>query len=395
MAEPTEDGGATGSQNQDAALDVRTVTAKKGPQRDPKLVERDELLADMDARIEERRRQENEEFLRSNDVDPRAFILAQQMAREAAGQPLDTDTPPQEEEGTEYIEPIAQQRPVKVDAQRVSNKGDDPLGDFVVRVNGKPMFKTLVDGQEKLIPLENARAQLQKHLAADIRLQQAAERTRQLDARQAAIQATESTLRSRSQPTAQAPVDDGVLDNEATEIVRSLVNEPEDKAAARLAQTLKKIRQAATPQVDVEAISKRAADVAEARVVERENTKALSAGFETFTKDYPDIAADPELFAQADRRTDAIAQEHPEWSPGKVMMEAGAQTRAWLKSIGAPVRTQPNVAGQPNNRQQRKENLRPMPTTRTARPAATTEQSDRQSPQDAMAEIRKSRGQPS
>jgi hypothetical protein len=75
------------------------------------------------------------------------------------------------------------------------------------------------------------------------------------------------------------------------------------------------------------------------------------------------------------------------------MVEAGKQTRLWLKSIGAPVRQSPSNGQQPNNRQQRKENLRPMPAARTVRPAAALEQNAQQTPSEAVAEMRKSRGQ--
>jgi hypothetical protein len=317
------------------------------------------------------------------------------MQAEAATPGEETPAAEVPEEGTEYVEPIEPQAtaPTARPAERVSNKGEDPLGQYVVRVDGKPMFKTLVDGKEELIPLDRARQQLQKHLAADVRLQQAAELRKQLDARAAALQATEAQLKSR-QSTAPAPTELN-FDAEAIEIVRSLVTEPEDKAAARLAQTLKAFRQASAP-VDVDAITKKAAEVATRTLEEREQSRALKSGFDTFTSSYKDIASDPELFAIADRKTDAIAAEHPEWSPGEVMLEAGKQTREWLKSIGAPVKetVDPKIpGGAPSNRQQRKESLRPMPTPRTARPAATEENDRPATAADVVAEMRKSRGQ--
>jgi hypothetical protein len=396
MVEPTEDGGATGSHTVDPALAESTSSVKKVPQRDPKLVERDTLLADMDAKIEAARAAENEAFLRDSGADPQRLMLARQMEREANGEATIADGAQAEEleDGAQFVEPIRQAAPEKREAQRISNKGDDPLGDFVIRVNGKPMFKTLVDGQEKLIPLDTARAQLQKHLSADIRLQQAATRNKELDNRAAVLRATEERLKHQAAAPARQAVDDATLDTEAVELVRSLVSEPEDKAAARLAKTLKTIRQASVPQIDVDGIVKRAGDEAEARIVARDNEKAMGSGFKAFETAYPDIVADPDLFASADRRTDAIAQEHPEWAPEQVMVEAGRQTHEWMKSIGIPVRAVPNGGQSPSNRQQRKEGLRPMPTPRQARPAQAPEQSDRQSPSDAVAEMRKARGQP-
>lgn len=406
MTEPTQKTGGD-AQNVDETVDAAAPTRSNAPQkpgRDPKLSERDALLAKIDQQVVDMRERENEEFLRSADVDPRAAALAVQMAKEARGEPVDTDrghrnlaaaggeeTPP---EGTTFVEPIVDDAAAQArEAVRISNKGEDPLGDYVVRVDGKPMFRTIVDGKESLIPLDRARAQLQKHLAADIRLQHAAERQKQLDAREQSIRNVEATLKTRTQPSATAPADDAAIDAQAVELVRSLVSEPEDKAAVKLAKTLKAIRQAPAP--DSETIVAQAADRAVRTIAERDNQRALNTGLQQFTKDYPDIAGDPDLFNLADRKTNAIAEEHPEWSPGEVMLEAGKQTREWLKSLSAPVKA-PGAAPkgeQPNNRQQRKQNLVPMPQSHTARPAATEEAPREQSPQDVMAEIRKSRGQ--
>jgi len=389
------------SQNPQPGIDPKAA-GPKTRERDPFLSARDALLADMDAKIEARREQEQEEFLSSSDVDPKAWLLHRQMQAEARGQALETETPPETneeptdlEDGTDRVEPMAPvvaAPKVAKPAERISTKGEDPLGEYVVRKDGKPMMKLMVYGQEKLVPLEVARAELQKIGAGDERLRQAAARQKELDARAEQLRRTEAELASRaSRPTANAaPVDD---DKEAIEIVRSLVTDTEDKAAARLAKTLKAIRQAPQPQVDVDAIAKRAAEVAEQKFAERETNRALQVGFETFTRDYRDIASDPELFAIADGKTDGIAAEHPEWSPGEVMLEAGRQTHAWMQRLG--MKTSAPPVPPISNRQQRKEGLRPMPTPRTARTAVAPETDGRQSPSDVMAEIRKSRGQAS
>jgi hypothetical protein len=383
----------TDPQNETAALDTTedsaSTPARKAPGRDPRLIERDELLASMDAKIEARRQEEHDQFLRSVDVDPRAAAFAAAMEKEAQGegQELPVRKAPVPEVRAEAIKPDAAEV-AAAEAVRISNKGDDPLGDYVVRVEGKPMFKTLVDGKERLIPLNDARAQLQKHLAADIRLQTAAERQRQLDAREAAIRQTEATLATRSQPPAPAAVDDRAL---ASGLVRSLVSEPEDKAVEKMAQVFKSLRQAPAP-VDANAIAKAAAAEVRREIAESENQKALQSGLSTFTKSYPDIAADSDLFNLADRKTETIASEYPEWSPEQVMLEAGKQVREWLTGLGAPAKVAPPAGQQTSNRQQRKQNLVPMPQPRSVRPVAAADEPG-QTPQEAMAEIRKSRGQ--
>lgn len=387
----------TESQDESAALDSNSdpaSNARKLPGRDPKLSERDALLARMDEKIVAARAADDKEFLESADVDPRAAMLAAQMAREARGQRIDADAA---EEPTAEIERVEDADAGAGDAAaaaareatRISHKGTDPLGDYVVRVEGKPMFKTLVDGKEVLVPLDRARAQLQKHLAADIRLQQAAERQRQLDAREQSIRNVEATLKTRvTAPSAKAPVDDSVM---ATELVRSLVSEPEDKAAAKLANAFKSIRQAQQAPVDARAIAAEAASMAVTTIAARDTERAMSTGLDEFTKTYPDIAGDSDLFALADRKTNAIAEENPSWTPGQVMLEAGKQTREWIQVLSGK---KPTIGEQPSNRQQRKQNLVPMPQARSARPAATDDAPQEQTPANALAEIRKSRGQP-
>ena len=82
-----------------------------------------------------------------------------------------------------------------------------------------------------------------------------------------------------------------------------------------------------------------------------------------------------------------------EWTPEQVMLEAGRATKDWLAGIsGRPQTTRTTI---PNNtlqdRQQRKQNLKPMPQARTARPATVETEDD--SPQAAVRAIQKSRGQ--
>lgn len=395
--EPTS---SASSQNPDVALATVQKTSN-APKRDPQLVSRDEMLERAEAYIDAERKAEYDRFLASTDVDPRAAALAVAMQKEAKGEALDTDrghrdltemggeeaVPADLEDGAASVEPIAEAaKPAVREAQRTSTKGEDPLGDYVVRVDGKPMFKTVVDGQERLIPLDRARQELQIGLAAKTRFDQANELKRQLEAK---LRAQTQTARVAATPAAPA-IDDLAL---ARGLVRSLVSEPEDKAAERMAETFKTIR-GSTPQVDADAIAKRAASEAVRAVVERENQRALDTGLSQFTKDYPEIASDPDLFTLADKRTNTIAEEHPEWTPAQVMLQAGEQTRAWLKSMGVTPKTAAPSGEQPNNRQQRKQNLVPMPQARSARPAVAKAEEEDNSPQAQMAEIRKSRGQP-
>lgn len=327
---PTHEGGA------EQAPQTKTLSA------------REELIARMSARVNEERAAEM------------AAAAPKEPAIEPATVPIVEDPEP---------EPV------------------DPFAEFGVVIDGKAMVKLKVDGKEELMPLETARATLQKHEAADRRLQQAAEQAKDLQRREAALQAREAEVLAKlSKPVSHPPedADDPDLDEEMKQVAHSILNSTEDEIAA----TLKKVltRRQATPAVDVDEIVSKAAQTAEQRVVERSRAEGVAQGWQQFQATYPDIASDPRLFAVADKMTDDIAAEHPEWAPAQVMLESGKRTKEWVASFA------PAPEPKPSDRQKAKEQLRPMPQSRTGRvPAAEPEKPKTHA--DILAEVRKARGQ--
>lgn len=391
MAE-ANDGDASASQNEDRSVANNGQGGKTPPKRDPVLTARDEMLARMDEQIIESRSNDDETFFQT--ADPRALAMAAEMGRESRGERISSDRQQGRTAASgEEADPVTQDAdpgPADVRAQ-VDDQGRDPLEDFIVREAGKPpMFKTVVDGRIRMIPLEAARTQLQKRLSAESTWDQVNSQKRDLEAREANLRTREATLKAQPVMT---PVDEEAFDREATDLVRSLVSEPEAVAAQKMSSMLKKVRLAATPQIDLNAVASRAATVARETIAAEDNIKALGTGLSQFNQAYPEITEGSELYLIADRKTTAIAAEHPEWSPGQVMMEAGKQTRDWVASIGGKPAPKPKIGEQPNNRQQLKQTLKPMPQSRSARPAPANDANAGDSPQDAMAEIRKSRGQ--
>lgn len=383
------------SQNQEDTLAGAAGKPKNPPKREP--TERERMMADLDKRIEEARVKDDEDFLKG--ADPRAAALYAEMGREAKGQQVQTDLDPVEAEAIVDGEQQATDDAAEAEAAaavRISKKGADPLAEYVVRDKaGKAMFKTRVDGRDVLIPLEQARAQLQKHLAADARLEAIAKQRKELEARERQVQATEATLRTRAHQAEATPIDDTALDTEATELVRALVSRPEAEAAKALANTLKKVRQAPGPRINEDEIVNRAVLRAKQEIAEHEQKRALESGFTEFTATYPDIAADSKLFDVADRATTAIAEEHPDWSPSKVMMEAGKQTRDWMQSLGVISKPTSRTPAEPNRRQEAKSKLQPMPQSRSVRPEAAADPNAADDPQGYLAAIREARGQAS
>ena len=304
-----------------------------------------------------------------------------------------------------------------------SNLQDDPLADFIVMQNGAPMVKAKVNGEDRLIPLADAKRQVQIGVAAEVRMQNAAQTEKLLADRANKLSAGEAALAARmkvlqSQPTVPAKPDltDEELEREATEIFETAFSGTEEDAAKKLAKTLVKIRDSAaarvqpTPRLDTDAIARQAANIATGVLTEQSRKKDMTKAYEKFKGDYPEIMKDPHLYKMADGLTDQVEREHPDWNIAQVMDEAGKRTRDWVKGLRGDAEDtgdNPTPKPKPNQnslvsdtttqtRQERKAGLVRMPMQQGAAVYSEPEDAgdDDQSPQAAFAELKKARGQP-
>lgn len=278
---------------------------------------------------------------------------------------------------------------------------EDPLGEYAVMKDGVPMFKTVVDGQERLVPFAKAQEFAQKNEAAEVRLRQASDFNKSVSQREvnvlAAEQALDVKLKALDNPPP-APLggdDKGAIKTEARELVSTLMTGTEDEAADKMAAILTANRASATQTpVDEAAITKNAAIAVRQEISADDLKKDTKAGYTKFAEDYPDIMADDNLFRYADSISDTIAAENPEFKPSEIMLEAGKRTQDWVKSLKGDETPLPNPTPTPN-RQSLKDNLVPMPrVAASAKPAVAPEDKE-ETPQDVFADIRKSRGQAS
>lgn len=360
----------------------------------------------MTARMEEARERELDEAIQADPglAANQARIDQQIAAANLAAQESGELQPPPEADGAASREPM---HPPQQDSQE-----SDPLAEFIVVQDGQPMFQTKVNGQMRLIPLAEARKQLQIGSAAEIRMQNAAQVEKTLLQRQQEIETKERALAQRMQTPvppvpAQPDLSEADLLDEAREIFSTAFTGTEEDAAKKLAKTLAKIKSNAVPtvqpiKVDENAIVRKAANAAVMAIQNVSKDKDLRAGYAQFQTEYPDIMADPNLFRMADDMTDVIAQEHPDWAISKVMDEAGKRTRSWVTSLRgdspdtSPKTNTPTITQTHPNRQNRKDGLVRMPS-----PAASAVHQEipepvegEQSPQEAFAELKKARGQP-
>ena len=277
-------------------LDKQT---EKNENRDVPVNPRDEILNNMEARIDQQRQ---EEMLEAG------YVVSEEDNSYAAepeqGAPEDIRNRVAVEEQNEELPAELQ---------------NDPLADYIVMENDVAMFRTKVDGEDRLIPLETAKATLQKHTAADVRLQQVAQQRKDVDAREEAVRVNELAYQARiasqeaSPPSVQSDVSDQDLQTEARDVVEVLFKGTEDEAVASLTNLLGKTRQAPGPQVDPSVVGKAAVAAAKQQLQEERaaedaatNERKLNDGFKSFEKKYKDIVGDVNLFRYADGLTDVI-----------------------------------------------------------------------------------------
>jgi hypothetical protein len=409
--------GAPSKQPPNPDLAINEVVVKESP--------RDVSIAAMSERMEAARVQEVQESI---EADPglaanQARIESQiEAANKEAIESGELQPPAEDPDGAASVQPMHQPPAEPKPDALPADLAADPLSEYIVMQDGKPMFSTKVNGQLRLIPLEDARRELQIGTAAAIRMNEATRLHQQVTERAAAVSANEAALAQRvaaapAQPAVPASdlSEDDLLD-EAKEIFQTAFTGTEEDAAKKLAKTLIKLRGSVTPvaqvqpRVDEGAIVRKAAQAAVGAIQSVEKTKDVRSGYVKFQEDYPDIMGDPVLYKMADDMTDDIEKENPEWPISQVMDEAGKRTRAWVNKLKGvepdPQDPQPQPGsqniGEPSqpptqtHRQDRKSELVRMPQVAAAavheQPAEDLD--TEQTPQEAFAELKKSRGQP-
>jgi phage tail protein X len=304
------------------------------------------------------------------------------------------------EDGAASLEPMHAPQAEEEPTALPEELQGDPLAEYIVMSEGTPMMKLKVDGQERLIPLDKARASIQKDEAAEIRLQRASEWNQQLQQREARIQEAEAAWNARAAKAAEDPppatsdAGDLGLKDRVREAVSSMFSGSEEEAVEKFSEVIEDVRrqarQPSAPQIDLDAVEQRSRAAARQELQVENYQRGVQEGWEDFKVEYSDIMGDENLFRYADSLTDAIQAEHSDWPPSKVMLESGKRTREWVASIRGPEVPKPPPD---QDRQANKGRLVPMPPPQTGRPEPEEEERP-QSPAEVVAEMRASRNQP-
>ena len=360
-----------------------------------------QTVDDMAERFEAKREEELQEAIAADPglAAKQAAIEAEQAAANKAPEKEPTEQAGELVDGAasreSMHEPVVPETPaLPVELQ------DDPLAEYIVMVDGRPQMRLKVDGKDRFLDLERARATVQKHESADTRLQQAAAWNVELQQREAVVLQSEETLRARAaQPVPSSEVTDVGdaeldLDVRSRDIITEIMSGTDEGATEKLSNLLKDMRQgmrSSVPQADPNVIGRQAVAVARQELQAAAYQEDLEEGREDFKKVYPDIMADKNQFLHADFLTDLIKEEHPDWSPGKVMMESGERTREWVKNLSAPSELPPPP--EDVSRQAQKARLRRVPQPTTARREPESEERP-ETPQEIVAKMRAARNQP-
>lgn len=194
--------------------------------------------------------------------------------------------------------------------------------------------KIKVQGNELEVPVADVVARAQKNWAADLSLQIARTKEREIEERERLVAAREHALAQQpkpgqnqnSQPSGATPAagEEAEVNTALDEAVNSLFAGDEQKAK----DALKKII-ARRPTATVPGIDKREVVAEAVKELKREQYRAqLTEAVGTFKDEFPDLAADEVLVAAWDAETARLQTANPVRSPVEIAREAGKNIRS-------------------------------------------------------------------
>jgi len=255
--------------------------------------------------------------------------------------------------------------------------------------------KVKVYGEEKEVPeeeiIEAGIRTYQKETAADVRLREAAEKQRAIEAREAALAELEKRLeeQQRAEPTkkesrATAEVDDEFL----TSVVDSLMDGEEDRAKAAIKEIINRAQHREERHFSETEISRMVQQEVDRRETAREAEQrktAMNDANAWFSQNYGWVEQDPGLESFAQSQGKRLVSEHPEWSPHRVVEEIGKTVDAFVSRFKQPE----NDPLEHKREAKRQTDNPPAASGRAPSPPESKPKTKR----DAFAEIKKARGQ--
>jgi hypothetical protein len=272
-----------------------------------------------------------------------------------------------------------------VDEPTDGEKVDEINDEIKVDDQIKKQTRTVkIDGEEHEVDDEELIRGYQKNQTASKRLEEAATRLKELDAREAAVRTEEARIAEQIKKI-QAPLpepqgDDDVADEDYEKLLNAIYegNNAEAKKVLGKLQLMGRA-QPATPQtVDLDGIADKAAAKATEQI-------AMRTAMEKFQKDYKDIVSNPHLAKVADGFLDEEIRSKPF---AEAIEEAGKRTREWIAEITPkPENTNQREAAKAN-----KEKVDNLPSQSSVSGSANDDVDE--SASDTIRNMRKARGLP-
>lgn len=112
-----------------------------------------------------------------------------------------------------------------------------------------------------------------------------------------------------------------------------LYGDDDDVANDLLDKIMTTRTQNAATQIDYDRIANQAAETARAQLKRDEWQSDVAQANTNFAEMFPDLAQDEELFNVTNNKTAELLKIHPDWSPSKIIEEAGNQVQGWVNSL--------------------------------------------------------------
>lgn len=271
----------------------------------------------------------------------------------------------------------------------------DPLEELGYYRNqaGELVTKMKINGEEREVKADQVKAYLQKDIAGDYKLQQAAERERRLQEAETLLKRREQEMRtslSRQLPKMGAEE----AKKHAKAVLERIWDGDEEKAIDALIEFQQRTQATVDPeQIRMEA-ERSALSAIEQRETQRKQAEwqsSVDEGNRFLSENHPEIYQDQRLFDLVNGETARMVQRQmagdPEFAkltPKEIISRAADEVQGWMTGR----KEQPPEAG---TREGRKSNLKPMPRgLSTVQPAKKSTELD-MSPKAVIERMRSSR----
>ncbi len=246
---------------------------------------------------------------------------------------------------------------------------------------GEYVMKLKINGQEVERPITNIIATAQKQESADVRLQQANDRQRQLEEYENLLRAEDARIKAVKELPEPSQQDAQESEEDVKAFLEQIYDGNTDEAATKLAELLAGRQQ---PTLNVEELRAQLRQEAvielEEHMSRREYDSSLSDGVKWLNDNHPDVVSDPMLYQFIDTQTTVISKEDPTLTPRQVIEKATDQVLARVNGS--------TVSSRENNKSQLKA---PVKASSSARYAPPKKKEIDTSPQAVIARQREHR----